>query len=120
MGNQVAAWLTDYGGGGDELARDRWQKLPNIPEWVKTSADLQEKLALATVWHTNVKWIPGDFDALLERAAYGALGPLCIQSESAAFCPYDGGMDVFIKDDKSRRAIRELLREWASNLESGL
>jgi hypothetical protein len=72
------------------------------------------------MWHTKVSWIPGEFDSLLERAAYGKAGPICIQSKCAAFCPYDGGMDVFIKEERALRAVRGLFRAWAPQPESGV
>jgi hypothetical protein len=42
----------------------------------------------------------------------GEYGPTTIHSRLAVMCPYDGGMDIFLREPRHIRAYMSMFQEW--------
>jgi hypothetical protein len=108
----VVAWSAEYDG---RFARiGKWRRVLKPLPWKVDNAEFREKLQAARLWCFTSGWRPTLLDSELRRVARGDSGPLSVTSEWAAFCPYDGGMDVFLRERKLVGAIRNLFSEWPS------
>lgn len=66
-------------------------------------------------------WQPNKFDKLLADIANDCLRVLFISIENnCLIAPYDGGMDIVLKDEKTRNSCQEKYGAWLSAREDGL
>jgi hypothetical protein len=84
--------------------------------------EMREEFAGATTETRSVRWHPHRFDDLLLEVASGDGPQVCYFSgrTRVAYCPYDGGADLFVSAAEDLVALRLLLAPWRSPLESGL
>ncbi|MCF6404842.1 hypothetical protein L3C95_18225 [Chitinophaga filiformis] len=70
---------------------------------------------------TEQIWCPHRFDELLRDIAEGNLAAFFVSiSNNCIVAPYDGGMDIIMKDSLTRDLCKEQYREWLSFREDGL
>ena len=119
VGADCVAVLIEWGEPPEKF--NSWQVAPPAPPW-KLDDDRHEMLATAIFKWTKLRWRPGDFDDEILAAARGELGRLAIFAPHTRgiYCPYDGGVDVFLAEPADTVAIKRLLAAWCSDLESGL
>lgn len=117
-GQPCDAFLCNYG----DLDADGISWSLNSPpkDW-SIDADTAEKLAEATFYTASFAWNPVAFERRLVLTAQDASGPLAVLSRKTGgiYCPYDGGMDVFLASAELRDRLRERFASWASPLDSG-
>jgi hypothetical protein len=74
------------------------------------------------IWQAPVIWKKGSFDELI-RAVADWREPSVIfacQQTGRAYCPYDGGADLFLESRAERSALKRQYREWLSAHQRGL
>jgi len=74
------------------------------------------------IWQAPIIWQIGSFDALI-RAIADWREPAVLfacQKTGRAYCPYDGGADLFLESRAQRSALKRQYSEWLSELASGL
>ena len=65
------------------------------------------------VYAAQVRWSPGEFDDLLLSIADEKAGPtLWMGADGAIFAPYDGGVDLFLRDAGAVQRLATQHSEW--------
>jgi len=120
VGSDCIMWLTQYGADPipDDLA---WTLAPAPPTW-NLGSDLEEELSEARFYYAIQSWHSPAIDEVFRRLAVGDLGPVAVMSvaTSCTVCPYEGGMDIFVRTRDTIPALKEKFRAWLSPLASGL
>ena len=115
---KVIVWITSYKGAprGAE-----WRGAPPRSDW---SAGVSDALGEPDpeFYYKQLTWVPGSLSEEFAEAARGECGPMAVFSLGAAevFCPYDGGMDLFLADASRVTLVRTRFSDWLSPLPSGL
>jgi hypothetical protein len=119
-GAGTVAWLSHYGS-EQQLPKGNWLKAPPSPRWALTSSVAQD-LEEATFYFAEMHWVPGVLNDLLTLIARGQMGPVALHSccTNSVFCPYEGGMDVFLPKGVPVPSVSSMFAEWHSKLPSGL
>ena len=88
--------------------------LPIPTQWLSAMAPYYENPAAGTFLVSTVKWRPGLLEGLFVAAALDRVaGPTLLGAETGdLFCPYDGGVDLFVAEPNRRREIRLQFRDW--------
>ena len=69
----------------------------------------------------RVYWQRGAFDDVLREVAEDAVRCFWVSPEQQCLiAPYDGGLDVIVRDTPSRDALKARFRAWLSGREDGL
>ena len=88
-------------------------RLPMPAEWTTPLSEYFDlrRVQLAVA---QLAWTHGCLDDLWRAAARDRMGRVAVFNlpTGDAFCPYDGGADVFIWDEASRAGLREQFRSW--------
>lgn len=76
-------------------------------------------------WHffmTNVNWKEKPVDDLLKQVADEEIRDVLFVgvNQTCVYCPYDGGADIFMKDDSKRNLLRNKYSAWLSQHPLGL
>jgi hypothetical protein len=121
VGATVTAWMTHYGEKPPLVELAQWTWAPEPPPWRADQADL-ETLEGSVFLERTLTWRAGALDAELRLRALDEIGPLTVFSPALgnAFCPYDGGMDVFLQTPEAVASIRRLFPDWISTHPQGL
>lgn len=114
-GELVAAVITEFQ--LDTPIRPVHWGFTQIKDPPKLWIELLEKYvdtATASFWAGNRTWASGCADALLLAAALDRAGAVTLFSvdRGDTFCPYDGGVDIFLSDISARHALEERFRDW--------
>lgn len=121
LGTAVTAWVAHYGDGMPPLEPKSWTWVPEPPQW-RGEAAIAERLAGARFFERTLVWTPGVLDDELRLCADDRLASLTVYADvlRRAFCPYDGGMDVFLEAPALVDSIRRLFPHWLSTHSAGL
>jgi hypothetical protein len=121
LGVPVTAWIVHYGETLPLVDMTHWSWSSDVPSW-RSSESEREMLAGARFLQNTVRWTPGVFDDELRMRAMDQLAGLTIFSQflGSAFCPYDGGMDVFMGSGARIASLLTLFPDWASSHPQGL
>lgn len=119
LGGNVTAWMAFYGGDSPVGDEHRWAPTPLLSRWDPGELEALEGVAF---FERALSWAPGAVDRELKLIARDELASLTIFSPSlgSALCPYDGGMDVFVKSADLLLALRNLFPHWLSTHPDGL
>jgi hypothetical protein len=88
--------------------------LPTPARWLSVTEPYFDCSAAGTFLTAEVTWRPGLLEDLFMAVALNRVaGPTLLGIETGdLFCPYDGGVDVFVPDLIRRREIRLAFRGW--------
>ena len=110
-----------YSTSGDAYVRRRLRRIAPPPTWLP-EADFV-KTDRPSFRSGQVRWRPGRLDRLFLLISAGKLGPACAFSTGTgnAFCPYEGGVDLFLPSDTLRNQLKKrfeanLPREFPGDL----
>ena len=80
-----------------------------------------EKGMFLRTWFCASIWSPGKFDALLRDIAEDSVRIFFVSvEEDALIQPYDGGVDLILKDQATRDQYKSKYRDWLSQRDDGL
>jgi hypothetical protein len=98
-----------------------WPLAEPAPIW-RGDDDTQEQIGTAKFRWRKLRWRPGSLDREILAAARGELGRLTFLSLAThgVYCPYDGGADLFLPEPDDVPALKNLFKQWLSDLPSGL
>ncbi|HEX7491382.1 MAG TPA: hypothetical protein VF337_06735 [Candidatus Limnocylindrales bacterium] len=88
--------------------------LPTPAKWLSVMEPYFYNSMAGTFLAKEVRWQPGLLHELFMAAALDRVaGPTLLGVETGdLFCPYDGGVDVFVPDLPRRRELRMKFRDW--------
>jgi hypothetical protein len=121
LGARVTAWVAHYGDAVPPLDLIHWTWVAEPPRWRCSEPDL-DTLQGARFLERTLLWQPGVLDEELKLRAVDELATLALFSKplGSAFCPYDGGMDVFLRSPELVLSMRRLFLHWCSTHPAGL
>ena len=121
----TAEWSNTPSPAGQESSK-RSQLAPDARYWqtfLENPEEQDEKFhSYRHVYVSRHTWTSGAVDELLLAVADEQLGGVLITTENLEwfFCPYDGGVDVFLHNKPARDALKERHKDWLSDTASGL
>jgi hypothetical protein len=121
LGAPVTAWVAHFGHEKPPLDLEQWKWVSEPPLWRGSEAEL-EALEGARFLERTLPWTPNALDDEFRFRADDRLPTLTVFSSErgSAFCPYDGGMDVFLRSPALVDSIRRLFPSWLSTHPAGL
>lgn len=122
VGATVTAWITHYSDALPQLGgMGEWRLSAEQPKWDLAGLD-PEALDGAVFFERSLVWGAGALDAEMRLRAFDEIGPLTVFSPSlgSAICPYDGGMDLFLRTRELVPSLRALFPDWVSTHPAGL
>ena len=83
-------------------------------EWLRR-LDVYMDMSEAAFWAGTLGWAAGCLDTLILAAAMDDVGPVTVFSmeRGDALCPYDGGVDSFLREPL-RTSVATVFREWVA------
>lgn len=123
LGDDVAviAWVAHYGDAPPSVDMTLWTWAAEPPPW-RGSADDLETLEGARFLERSFMWAPGALDQELQLRADDEIASLTVfaPTRGTAFCPYDGGIDVFLHSKDAAAALRSRFPQWLATGPGGL
>ena len=121
LGAPITAWVAHYGHEKPPLDLEHWTWVSETPSWRGSEADL-ESLEGARLLERSLIWTPNALDREWRLCADDQLASMTVFSSGlgSAFCPYDGGVDVFLGSPALVDSIRRLFPDWLSTHSAGL
>jgi hypothetical protein len=121
FGATVTAWVAHYGNAPPLVDMASWTWSRELPRWRCSASDLETLEGIRFLERT-LSWNPGVLDMELKLRASDQLAGLTVFSKvlRSAFCPYDGGMDVFVRSPELAASLGRLFPTWISTHAAGL
>lgn len=122
VGASVTAWITDFSGRLPHVSgMGEWRLNAEEPKWDLAGLD-SEAVDGAEFFERTLVWRPGALDTEMRLRALDEVGPFTVFSPDRgnAFCPYDGGMDLFVSRRELLASLRALFPDWVSTHPAGL
>ncbi len=126
-GETLALLTTGYSGLAEPTREEHWSTLdPQGLPWRSVAMhERTDDWGGPTFWHVYVSrhcWLPGGFDAIVRRVAYGTEPNVLIAPLDYRWLlhPYDGGMDVILDSSATRDALKASFPDWLSDHPDGL
>jgi hypothetical protein len=87
----------------------------------KISGDWYDEGMFYTPYFAEVKNNPSGFDTILKAIANDEIRVFFLNSKNnCIIAPYDGGVDLILKDEETRLFYKEKYKNWRSEREDGL